>query len=216
MAALGPQRNPSVRSAPQMVDQYLRRRGIRDERLLEAMARVPRDRFVPEAFRERAFSDHPLPIGSDQTITQPYVVAIMTQELQLSGREKILEVGTGSGYQTAILAELGRSVFSIDRVHRFVAESRKRLESLNYHNISIRAGNGLLGWSEYAPYDRIIVTAAVERLPNSLSEQLAEKGLLIAPIVVEGDQQEIFLFQKKDSQLERRSLGPCAFVPSIG
>jgi protein-L-isoaspartate(D-aspartate) O-methyltransferase len=215
MATVGPTKNPRVMSAPSMVEQYLRSRGIHDERVLDAMSKVPRHLFVPEAFRERAYADHALPIGFDQTITQPYVVALMTQELKLEGKEKVLEVGTGSGYQTAVLAEIARSVFSLDRVHALVQDARKRLEGLGYHNISIRAANGALGWSEYAPYDRILVTAAMPKLPEALAAQLAEGGTLVAPLATGAKEQEIVVFRNVKSTLERRSLGPCMFVPLI-
>jgi protein-L-isoaspartate(D-aspartate) O-methyltransferase len=215
MALVGPSKNPRVRSAVGMVDQYLRSRGIRDERVLSAMSKVERHLFVPDAFRERAYSDHALPIGFDQTITQPYFVAFMTAELALTGKEKVLEVGTGSGYQTAVLAEIARSVFSIDRVHAFVTEARKRLENLGYHNISIRAGNGALGWSEFAPYDRILVTAAMAEVPDALLGQLTEGGTLIAPVVTGAKRQEVVRFDNVRSGWERRSLGPCMFVPLV-
>jgi protein-L-isoaspartate(D-aspartate) O-methyltransferase len=215
VALVGPTKTPQVKSAPAMVEQYLRSRGIGDERVLAAMAKIPRHLFVPEAFRERAYSDHALPIGFDQTITQPYFVALMTQELKLEGGEKVLEVGTGSGYQTAVLAETARSVFSIDRVHAFVTEARNRLEGLGYHNISIRAGNGALGWSEYAPYDRILVTAALAKIPETLTAQLAEKGVLVAPIAAGPKKQEVIVFRKGNAGWERRSFGPCMFVPCI-
>ncbi len=215
MAPVGSPKTPLVMSASKMVERYLRSRGIRDERLLAAMAKVPRHLFVPEAFCERAYSDHPLPIGYDQTITQPYVVALMTQELKLQGREKVLEIGTGSGYQTAILAELAKSVFSLDRVHAFVKESRRRLESLGYHNISIRAADGTGGWSEFAPYDRILIAAAVREVPGTVLEQLDEGGLLVFPGVLTPKKQEIFVLRKTGERLERRSVGPCNFVPLV-
>ncbi|MFH1262404.1 MAG: protein-L-isoaspartate(D-aspartate) O-methyltransferase [Pseudomonadota bacterium] len=215
MVALGPSTVPAAISPRTMVEKYLRSRGIRNEALLEAMSRIPRDQFVPETFRERAYSDHPLPIGHDQTITQPYVVARMTEELQLTGREKVLEIGTGSGYQTAVLAELSKSVFSIDRIHALVTEARKRLEGLGYHNISIRAANGSLGWSEYAPYDRILVTAAVAKLPDAVWEQLIDGGIAVVPITLPGGRQEIQWMRKQGDRFERRSLGPCGFVPWV-
>lgn len=215
MAPVGPAQTPRVMSASSMVERYLRSRGIRDERLLAAMAKVPRHLFVPEAFRERAYSDHPLPIGYDQTITQPYVVALMTQELKLQGREKVLEIGTGSGYQTAILAELAKSVFSLDRVHAFVKESRRRLEGLGYHNISIRAADGAGGWSEFAPYDRILITAAVKAIPETVFEQLDDGGVLVFPSASTPKKQEIFVLRKTGERLERRSVGPCNFIPWV-
>jgi protein-L-isoaspartate(D-aspartate) O-methyltransferase len=202
-------------SAGRMVENSLRSRGIRDARVLAAMSKVRREEFVPLALRERAYSDHPLPIGFDQTISQPFVVALMTEYLKLTGAEKVLEVGTGSGYQTAILAELAKSVFSVERIRNLATDARRRLEAMGYHNISIRASNGVLGWSEYAPYDHILVTAAVHELPKSLREQVKEGGIILAPLGQADSTQKLFAFRKCRNKWIEEYLAPCAFVPFI-
>jgi protein-L-isoaspartate(D-aspartate) O-methyltransferase len=198
-----------------MVERYLIPRGIRDLRVLRAMAKVPRHHFVPEALRERAYSDHPLPIGSDQTISQPYVVALMTQALELSGSEKVLEIGTGSGYQTAILAEVAKSVFSIERHLRLASSARNRIEDLGYHNVSIRTGNGSLGWREYAPFDRILVTASSFSFPDALFEQLSEGALMVIPMGEDPKKQELFAVRKRGGKPERSFICRCSFVPFV-
>ena len=202
-------------TAAAMVDKFLRSRGIADERVLEAMARVPRHRFVPEALREQAYADHPLPIGGEQTISQPYIVARMTEALGLGGDEKVLEIGSGSGYQTAILASLAKSVFSVERIHSLAIEARKKLEELGFHNVSIQAGNGAFGWEEYAPYDRIVVTAASPSIPEPLLKQLRERGRMVIPLDAGGPQHELYLVQKRGGGLERSFLCPCSFVPFV-
>jgi protein-L-isoaspartate(D-aspartate) O-methyltransferase len=202
-------------SAKSMVERFLKPRGITDARVLKAMMKVERFYFVPEALRERAYSDHPLPIGDDQTISQPYIVAVMTQALELSGGEKVLEIGTGSGYQTAVLAELAKSIFSIERHHRLAIASRSLLEKLEYHNISIKAGNGALGWEEFAPYDRIIVTASAAAIPTRLFSQLAEGGILVLPIGTIDRVQELFAVKKVKGQPQRRFICHCSFVPFV-
>jgi protein-L-isoaspartate(D-aspartate) O-methyltransferase len=202
-------------SATSMVDQYLRSRGIRDPRVLTAMGKVPREQFVPEAFRERAYSDHPLPIGHEQTISQPYIVALMTEALELTGSEKVLEIGTGSGYQSAILAELAKSVFSVERIHALAKEARSRLEGLGYHNVSVRAANGTFGWVEYAPYDAVLVTAAAPTVPKILIEQLKEGGRMICPLSEGAQAQRLCLVRRVGNQTKTRILSECSFVPFI-
>ncbi len=202
-------------TAHSMVERYLRPRGIFDERVLSAMLKVPRHLFVPDALRERAYSDHPLPIGADQTISQPFIVALMTQALELTGQEKILEIGTGSGYQAAILAELAKSVFSIERVHALGSKARKVLESLSYHNVSIRVANGTLGWSEFAPYDRIIVTASAIEVPPFLVDQLGVGGRMVIPVGTQDREQKLFLLEKHATGVEKKFLSYCNFVPCV-
>src|SRR5580765_4371563 len=163
-----------VMSPKSMVEKFLRPRGIKDERVLRVMSQIPRELFVPEALKEKAYSDYPLPIGEDQTISQPYIVALMTEHLALTGNEKVLEIGTGSGYQTAILAKLAKQVFSIERFPKLATAARNRIEQLDLHNVSIKTGNGALGWREFAPFDRILLTAAAAEFPTSLFEQLSE------------------------------------------
>jgi protein-L-isoaspartate(D-aspartate) O-methyltransferase len=198
-----------------MVGEQLARRGIADERVLAAMRRVPRHRFVEEAFRERAYGDHALPIGQEQTISQPYIVALMTALLELTGREKVLEIGTGSGYQTAVLAELSRRVCSIERIPALAARARALLEALGYANVWVRVGNGTLGWPEEAPFDRILVTAGGPRVPPPLFEQLAEGGRMVVPL---GDQtaQTLTLVESVGGQMRTRPCGDCHFVPLVG
>jgi protein-L-isoaspartate(D-aspartate) O-methyltransferase len=198
-----------------MVEEQLARRGIRDERVLDAMRRVPRHHFVEEAFRERAYGDHPLPIGQEQTISQPYIVALMTSLLGLTGREKVLEVGTGSGYQTAVLAELTRRVCSIERIPALAARARTVLEGLGYANVWVRVGNGTLGWPDEAPFDRILVAAGGPSVPPPLFEQLVEGGRLVLPL---GDQtgQTLTLVERANGAMHTRPCGDCHFVPLVG
>ena len=203
------------RERQRMVDDQLARRGIKDERVLAAMRRVPRHRFVEEAFRERAYGDHPLPIGQEQTISQPYIVALMTALLELTGREKVLEIGTGSGYQTAVLAELARRVCSIERIPALAARARAALEVLGYANVWVRVGNGTLGWPDEAPFDRILVAAGGPSVPPPLFEQLAEGGRMVLPL---GDQagQTLTLVESVGGQMRTRGCGDCHFVPLVG
>jgi protein-L-isoaspartate(D-aspartate) O-methyltransferase len=203
------------RERVRMVEDQLARRGISDERVLGAMRRVPRHRFVEEAFRERAYGDHPLPIGQEQTISQPYIVGLMTSLLGLTGREKVLEVGTGSGYQTAVLAELARRVFSIERIPALAARARALLEALGYVNVWVRVGNGALGWPDEAPFDCILVAAGGPSVPPPLFEQLAEGGRMVLPL---GDQtgQMLTLVESEGGQMRMRSCGDCHFVPLVG
>ena len=202
-----------ARERERMVDEQLTGRGVTDPRVLAAMRRVPRHRFVQEALRARAYGDHPLPIGEEQTISQPFIVGLMTSLLELTGREKVLEVGTGSGYQTAVLATLARRVCSIERLPRLAERARALLESLGHDNVWIRVGNGALGWPDEAPFDRIIVTAAPEQIPKPLLDQLADNGRLIAPVGAQSQTQWITVVDKGPSGLtERRSI-PVLFVP---
>jgi protein-L-isoaspartate(D-aspartate) O-methyltransferase len=203
------------RERQRMVDEQLVRRGITDERVLAVMRRVPRHLFVEEAFRERAHGDHPLPIGQGQTISQPYIVALMTTLLGLSGREKVLEVGTGSGYQTAVLAGLARRVCSIERIAALALRARAVLEGLGYANVWVRVGNGTLGWLDEAPYDRILVTAGGPSVPPPLFEQLVEGGRMVLPL---GDQtsQTLTLVENVGGQMRTRGCGDCSFVPLVG
>lgn len=199
-----------------MVQGQLRPRGIDDPRLLDALSRVPRDRFVPPSSRERAYADQALPIAHGQTISQPFMVAVMTQALSLGGTERVLEVGTGSGYQAAILAELAGQVWTVERIPALAEEARRLLRELGYTNVEVRAGDGTMGWADHAPYDAILVTAAAPRTPDPLLEQLSpDGGILVAPV---GDQdlQQLMVIQRHGTSYEtRRSIG-CRFVPLIG
>ncbi|MEJ2182324.1 MAG: protein-L-isoaspartate(D-aspartate) O-methyltransferase [Nitrospirota bacterium] len=200
-----------------MVMSQLAARGIRDARVLEAMRWVPRHLFVHEPRHQHlAYEDMALSIGEGQTISQPYIVAAMTELLELTGRELVLEVGTGSGYQTAVLAELSRNVYTIERVDLLMRSAERTLNSLGYRNVHFRVGDGTLGWPEAAPFDRILVTAACPCLPGPLAEQLGEDGAAVAP-VGQKHSQDLVKYRKRHGRLieEDRSV-PCVFVPLLG
>ena len=198
-----------------MVKGQMMARGISDRLVLEAFGKVPREKFVPPEFVEQAYEDFPLSIGCAQTISQPYMVALMTQELRAKRGHKVLEVGTGSGYQTAILTELGCVVFSIERYEVLLKTAQATLEALGYRGIQFRHGDGTLGWPEEAPFDRIMVTAGAPRIPGPLFEQLREEGILIIP--VGGDfQQTLLSVTKKSGKRVERSLDSCVFVKLFG
>ena len=197
-----------------MVDEHLRARGIADERVLEAMARVPRHEFAPQRYRDQAYEDHPLPIGEGQTISQPYIVAIMLEALSLLPTARVLEVGTGSAYVTALLAELTAEVISVER-HRALADSaREVLSSLGYQNVRVIVGDGSRGFAEAAPYNAIMVSAAAPQVPQEFLEQLAEGGRLIIPVGWE-DSQQLQLIEKRNGQLRTSLRELCRFVPLI-
>jgi len=197
-----------------MVDQQLRQQ-IKDERVLQAMSLIPRDRFVPEALISQAYSDHPLNIGEGQTISQPLIVGMMTELLNLKGREKILEIGTGSGYQAAILCELAKHVYSIERLDKLSNRARKTLYELGYVNFTLRIGDGTLGWPENGPYDGIIVTAGAPVIPDKLREQLADSGRLIIP-VGGGETQVLKLITRTGETFKEEDITGCRFVKLIG
>jgi protein-L-isoaspartate(D-aspartate) O-methyltransferase len=198
-----------------MLESQIRARNVRDARVLEAIRRVPRHLFVEEALRDRAYSDKALPIGEKQTISQPFIVAAMSEALELSGRERVLEIGTGSGYQTAVLAALAESVFSVERISGFVASARQRLEALGLYNVLIKVGDGSIGWSEHAPYDAILVTAAAPQVPRPLLEQLQIGGRLVVPIGPE-DGQALVRFRRSEEGFQEEELGECRFVKLVG
>lgn len=197
-----------------MVEVQLRERGIRDERVLQAMAKVPRHVFVPEGYRHEAYQDSPLPIGYGQTISQPYMVALMTELLELQGHERVLEVGTGSGYQAAILAELAEEVYSIELLPELSQRAQRTLAALGYRNVFLKVGDGYEGWPEHAPYEAIIVTCAPPEIPPPLLEQLAEGGRMVIPIG-ETYPQDLYLLRKRRGSIEQRSIIPCLFVPLV-
>ena len=203
------------RERREMVEQQLRRRGIRDERVLQAFFTVPRHRFLPPAAADQAYEDHPVSIGHGQTISQPYMVAWMTQELGLAGTERVLEVGTGSGYQTALLARLAAQVHTVERIAELSAAAAELLRALGLANVRFRVGDGTLGWPEAAPFDRILVTAGAPKVPPSLLQQLAEGGRLAMPVGGRGGQ-EFTVIEKRGGKEHRRRLGGCIFVPLIG
>ena len=197
-----------------MVDQQIRPRGIRDQRVLAAIERVPRELFVPTALAYEAYSDNALPIDCDQTISQPIIVAMMTEALQLTGRERVLEVGTGSGYQTAILAELAAAVFSIERHPELSRQAGERLAGMGYRNIQLCVGDGALGWPAAAPFDRIMVTAGADECPPKLWEQLIEGGVLVGPFGALWDQ-ALYEMHKVGGKAQTRYLTACRFVPLV-
>ena len=200
-----------------MVDRQLRGRGIADPAVLAAMGRVPRHRFVAGQWRDAAYTDQPLPIGQGQTISQPYIVALMTQLARPSPNCRALDVGTGSGYQAAVLAELCKEVYSIEILRPLADEAASRLAALGYENISVRQGDGYQGWPEHAPFDLILVTAATERVPQPLVDQLAPGGRLVIPIGGPHREQHLMLLQKQaDGSLRRRVVAPAGFVPMTG
>jgi protein-L-isoaspartate(D-aspartate) O-methyltransferase len=198
-----------------MVEEQLRFRGIADEHVLAAMLRVPRHEFTPERFRDQAYEDHPLSIGEGQTISQPYIVASMLQALEISPGDKVLEVGTGSGYVTALLAELAGSVFSIERHGSLAAEARELLSRMGYTNVKVIVGDGALGLAAAAPFDKITVAAAAEVLPPALLAQLAEGGRMIVP-VGPPDSQQLQLIRKEHGEVRISLREPCRFVPLVG
>jgi len=198
-----------------MIQSQLLPRGIRQKEVIDAMLSVPRHLFVDTGFRDQVYGDSPLPIGAGQTISQPFMVAYMTEQLDLTGNEKILEIGTGSGYQAAVLSHLATRIFSVERVSELAARTRKLLDSLHYTNVVIRVGDGTQGWAEHAPYDAIIVTAASPEVPAALIEQLAEGGRLVIPVGPE-HAQELIKITKKHGRLIRENLGGCRFVKLIG
>ena len=198
-----------------MVKNQLMARGIKDERVLQAMGKISRHLFIQEALAGEAYNDHPVPIGEKQTISQPYIVALMTEALELKGSENTLEIGTGSGYQTAILAELSSRVYTVERIKYLLVKARKLLAKLGYNNILFKAFDGTLGWKEYAPFDAIMVTAGAPNVPEPLKEQLADNGRIIIPV---GDRytQELIKITRKGESFEQESLGGCRFVNLIG
>ena len=203
------------RARLRMMEEQIRARGIRDPGVLAAMSKVPRHLFVDEALGDHAYQDKALPIGEKQTISQPYMVAAMTEALELRPGDRVLEVGTGSGYQTAVLAELTETVFSIERIGLFAQRARRLLESLGYYNVLIQAGDGTIGWNEHAPFDAVVVTAGAPQVPRPLLEQLKNGGRLVLPT---GDEQTQTLvrLRKTDGGVEQETLGDCRFVKLIG
>jgi protein-L-isoaspartate(D-aspartate) O-methyltransferase len=199
----------------QMVEQQLRSRGIRDERVLRSMAEIPRHLFVPAAQRPHAYDDGPLPIGEGQTISQPYIVALMSESLLLTGEETVLEVGTGSGYQAAVLSRLARRVYSIEILPDLAETARERLAEFDYGNVTVIVGDGNYGWPQGSPYDAIMVTAVAPQVPQALLDQLAEGGRLVLPVLV-GDKQHLLRLRKEKGNVTREDLGLVQFVPLIG
>lgn len=199
-----------------MVETQIIARGVRDEKVIDAFLEVPRHLFVEDAFQGQAYDDNPLPIGEKQTISQPYIVALMTETLEFTGTEKVLEIGTGSGYQTAILARLAEQVYSIERIPGLAKRARKLFDELKYTNVVVTIGDGTLGWKEHSPYDRIIVTAAAPRPPRALLDQLGRGGRMIIPVGDEVSQNLMLYTREDDGQIMAENKGGCRFVKLIG
>lgn len=197
-----------------MVETQIKARGVKDPRVLSALLKVERDRFVSEEYLGSAYTDQPLPIGQGQTISQPYIVALMTELLELKGSEKILEIGTGSGYQAAVLAELAKEVYSIEIIETLASKSKNRLSELGYQNIQVKAGDGYLGWPEAAPFDAIIITCAPDHIPEPLVKQLKEGGRMVVP--VGATTQELKKIVKRSGKIETTDVIPVIFVPMTG
>src|SRR5437773_8169366 len=198
-----------------MVKEQIVMRGVVEERVLAAMRKVPREEFVPAEFRAESYTDRPLPIGYDQTISQPFIVAFMTEKLRPKPTDRVLEIGTGSGYQAATLAELVAEVYSIEIIEPLAKTAEATLQRLGYKNVNVKAGDGYKGWPEQAPFDSITVTCAPDHVPQPLIDQLKEGGRMIIPVGSFGDQ-ELYLLEKKNGELKRRAVLPVRFVPMAG
>jgi len=209
------ERDPYIQAREAMVENQIIARGITDEHVLNAMRAVPRHAFVSDSFSGEAYEDHPLPVGGGQTISQPYIVALMTSHLELAGNEKVLEIGTGSGYQAAILAKLAREVHTVERIPELAESAKKTLKALGIKNVIVHIGDGSLGWPESAPYDRIIVTAAAPAVPEELTAQLKPGGRLIIP-VGERWSQMLEEWEQTDAGQQKRNVLPVVFVPLLG
>jgi len=208
-----PQETAFAQKRRQMVDIQIKARGVKDTRVLAAMLKVNRHRFVPSHVRHRAYEDHPLPIAEGQTISQPYIVALMSELMALKGTERVLEIGTGSGYQAAILAELAREVYTIEIFESLARQSEGLLKELGYRNILVKSGDGFQGWQEFAPFDGIIVTCAPEKIPPPLLEQLAEGGRLVIPVGKHW--QDLKLVRKTMGRIKEEDIIPVRFVPML-
>lgn len=195
-----------------MVKTQIERRGVKDEKVLNAMRKVERHKFVPEQYIGNSYEDRPLPIGEGQTISQPYIVALMTEVLGLDSTKKVLEVGTGSGYQAAVLAEICDSVYTIEIVEALGKRSKKLLSELGYENVKVKVGDGYKGWEEYSPFDGVIVTCAPSHVPQPLIDQMTEGGKMVIPVDVAYGQ-DLILLIKKEGKVERKSIIPVRFVP---
>lgn len=203
------------RQRDDMVKRQIEARGVTDEKVLAAMRKVPRHLFVSEALGDQAYGDFPLPIGEQQTISQPYIVAEMTQAMQLTGDDRVLEIGTGSGYQAAVLAEIAYRVYTIERIHSLLVKARRLFDRLHYHNILTRYSDGTAGWIDESPFDAIIVTAGAPKIPEALIAQLATGGRMVVPV---GDQhsQELIKIYKDEKEIRKTNLGGCRFVKLVG
>ncbi len=208
--------DPYAQKRKEMIEHDIKGRGIKDRGVLEAMGKIPRQRFVDKSLMKQAYADHPLPIGEGQTISQPYVVALMTEALQLKPTDKVLEIGTGSGYQAAVLAEIVNEVYSIEIRKPLADMATKRLEDLGYQNVHVKYADGYFGWKEYAPFDAIIITAAANHIPPPLIKQLNEGGRLILPLGSTHYYQTLTLVIKRKGDVDVEQMGAVSFVPMIG
>lgn len=208
--------DPYSEMRKKMVKNTMRLRDITDEEVLAVMEKVPRHEFVPEEYLEQAYADHPLPIGYGQTISQPYIVALMTQLLELKHGEKVLEIGTGSGYQAAVLAELTDKVYTVEIVKELAEQAEERLKRLGYTNVKVQHADGYHGWEEYAPYDTIIVTCAPDHVPQPLVEQLADGGRLVVPVGPPGSYQTLWQITKQGEEVISKNITGVIFVPLTG
>jgi protein-L-isoaspartate(D-aspartate) O-methyltransferase len=206
--------DPYARSRKEMVMTQIEARDVSDRDVLEAMNAVPRHEFVPQEYLAQAYEDHPLPIGYGQTISQPYIVALMTEKLGIQRGSKVLEIGTGSGYQAAVLAYLGLEVYSVEIIPELARAADDRLKRLGY-KVAVKQGDGYFGWEEHAPYDAIIVTAAPDHVPQPLAKQLKEGGRLVIPVGPRGSYQTLWQFTRQGDELKAVSLGGVAFVPLV-
>jgi protein-L-isoaspartate(D-aspartate) O-methyltransferase len=205
-----------LRARERMVAEQIEARGVRDRKTLEAIGRVPRHSFALPRQEAEAYDDHPLPIGHDQTISQPYIVAFMTEALGLRSGDAVLEVGTGSGYQAAVLAEIAARVYTIEIADPLAAEARERLRRLGYANVEVRAGDGYAGWPEAAPFDAILVAAAAPRVPEPLRAQLKDGARLVVPVGAQAEGQELFVVTRRGQRFDERRLLAVRFVPMTG
>lgn len=208
--------DPYMEKRQVMVENDIKGRGIKDKKVLDVMGRIPRHLFVDENLKNRAYADYPLPIGEGQTISQPYVVALMTESLRLKPIDRVLEIGTGSGYQAAVLAEMVKEVYTIEIRKSLADMANKRLKYLGYKNVKVKYADGYFGWEEYAPFDAIIITAAANHIPPPLIKQLKEGGRLIIPIGSTVYHQTLTLATKKKGELDLEQIGSVVFVPLIG
>ena len=204
------------RNRDRMLTEQIMARGINNERVLAAMAAVPRHLFVDEAMAAEAYEDYPLPIGLGQTISQPYVVALMSQLLEAAPGAKVLEIGTGSGYQAAVLAEMGLDVYTVERMRELYMRTSTLLRKLKYFHIACRLGDGTLGWPEEAPFERILVTAGGPFIPEPLLEQLSDPGILLMPVGARAREQQLVRVHKQDGEISRENLGAVSFVDLVG
>jgi len=208
--------DPYVQKRQAMIENDIKGRGIKDKKVLDVMGRIPRHLFVDENLRNRAYADYPLPIGEGQTISQPYVVALMTEALRLKPADKVLEIGTGSGYQAAVLSEIVKEVYTIEIRKSLTDTAAKKLKDLGYRNVKVKYADGYFGWEEYSPFDAIIITAAANHIPPPLIKQLKEGGKLILPLGSTVYYQTLTLVTKKKGDLDVEQIAPVAFVPMTG